>query len=525
MGWGRRALESVAWLSLAATLLVLGCGRSGKRPQVVVIGLDGATWEILQPWIDRGDLPTLAALQRESAWGELQSSVPFLSPPAWTTAVTGVNPGKHAIYDFERRLPQSIVIVNEDAKSRRAQPVWTMLQNHARRSLLLNIPMTDPPDEVLGLCVAGFPHLDKTGYTFPPELQQKLGDYPLDAMQMKLVPGTEDSLLAVYREALAARRRVAIDWLRNEPFDLFWMVFTDTDRIQHTFWVFMDPESPNYDPQRAARYGTAIHDYWVEQDRALGDVLAAVPAGATALVLSDHGFGPIRYDLKLQNLMRMPGSGMTAQEADGVYVLDPSDAARIYVARRGRDPGAVWSPAEARRVRDKLATLLRNTRDPRTGASVCERVMTNEDLFHGTYAEKGPDLVVLPAAGYFMTFGESNAVAGAPAIVPHGPLLSAWHRMNGIYAWKGPGIAPGRRDGDGEHVYSLLDVAPTVLYMLDEGIPYGLDGTLMRAVIDPALLAKRPPASAPALEEDIRERTPEELEQIKKLESLPYVGS
>ena len=409
MGRGGRFLAGAAWLSLAAALVLFGCAKQGKRPQVVVIGLDGATWEILQPWIDRGDLPTLAALQRESAWGELQSSVPFLSPPAWTTAVTGVNPGKHAIFDFERRLPQSIVIVNEDAKSRRAQPVWNVLQSHARRSLLMNIPMTDPPDEVLGLCVAGFPHLDKIGYTFPPDLQQKLGDYPLDALQMKLIPGTEDSLLALYREGLEARRRVAIDWLHNEPFDLFWMVFTDTDRIQHTFWVFMDPQSPNYDPQLAARYGNAIHDFWVEQDRALGDVLAAVPAGATVLVLSDHGFGPIRYDVKLQNLMRMPGSGMTAQEADGVYVLDPSDAARILIARRGRDPGAVWSPVEARRVRDKLATLLRNARDPRTGANVCERVWTNEELFHGTYAEKGPDLVVLPADGYFMTFGDSNA--------------------------------------------------------------------------------------------------------------------
>lgn len=510
-----------AALLAALALSGPGCGKGrGAGGRVVVIGLDGATWDLLQPWIDKGDLPVLDRMQREGAWGQMQSSVPYLSPPAWTTAVTGVNPGKHAIFDFQRRIPGQAVIVNETAKSRRAQPIWNMLRSSRKRVLIMNIPMTDPPDEVNGIFVAGFPHFDEVGFAYPPDYAAKLGDYELDHMEIKLPPGQEDSLLASYRRQQAQRRRIVLDWLKNEPFDLLWAVFTASDRIQHTFWMFGDPQNPNYDAARAERYGRAIHDLWVEQDRILGEILQALRESDTLLLLSDHGFGPLRYDLQVPQLMREPGSRLTEREASSVYAITPGDAARLYVARLGRDPVAPYAPEEARRVRDKLAGALREARDPATGARVLETVWTNEEVFHGTYAEKGPDLVALPREGYFVTFGE-NAPPQSSSVVPHGALLSGWHRMNGIYALRGPAVAPGERDGEASRLYSLLDVVPSVLYLLGESIPEGLDGRLMREVLDPQRLERDPPRATGPLEEDYRETTPEELENLK---SLPYVG-
>lgn len=501
-----------------------GCTGGDKAGgQVVVIGLDGATWELLQPWIDRGDLPTLARLQETCAWGELQSSVPYLSPPAWTTAVTGVNPGKHAIYDFQRRIPGQTTIVNETAKSRRAQPIWNMLRPSGKRVLLMNIPMTDPPDPVDGLFIAGFPHHDEVGYTYPPELETSLKSkgYELDQLEMRLIPGKEDSLLAAYHHMVEVRKKIVLDWIRNEPFDLMWIVFTETDRIQHTFWYFTDPENAHYEPQKVRKYASAIHDFWVVQDQALGEILDALGPDATTLVISDHGFGAMRYDLKVQNFLRRPGSGFTQREADGIYALDPADAARLFVSRRGRDPGARWSPVEARRVREKLVDALRTAVDPRTGKPICEAVWRNEEIFHGTYAEKGPDVVVLPAYGYFLVNGEMDPAQDSPILVAHGASLTAWHRMNGIYAMQGPGIRPGRRDGDAQRLFSLLDLVPTILYALGEPVPEGLDGELMRGVFDPAHLQQRPMQTCGPLEEDYREMTPEEMENLK---NLPYIG-
>jgi predicted AlkP superfamily phosphohydrolase/phosphomutase len=519
----RRWRGAILLAALAGVLLGgAGCGRrGGSAGRVVVIGLDGATWDLLQPWIDKGDLPTLARIQQNGAWGDMQSVVPYLSPSAWTSAVTGVNPGKHAIFDFQRRIPGEVVIVNETAKSRRAQPIWNMLRASKKRVLIMNIPMTDPPDEVNGLFIAGFPHPDQNDWTWPPDYQGKLGDYELDHMEIKLPPGQEDSLLATYARQQAERRRVVLGWLKDEPFDLLWAVFTASDRIQHTFWMFLDPLNPNYDPVRAQRFGGAIHDLWVEQDRILGEILQAARKTDTVLFLSDHGFGPLRYDVRVPQLMRAAGSRITPREAQAVYALAPGDAARLYVSRRGRDPGAQWSTDEAQRIRAKLADALRAARDPANGERVVETLWNNEDVFHGTYAEKGPDLIALAAQGYFLTFGE-NLPPDAPVIGAHGPLLSGWHRMNGIYALLGPGVAPGRRNGEGGRLYSLLDVVPSLLYAMGEPIPAGLDGQLMREVIDPARLEKHPPRATGPLEEDYRETTPEELENLK---NLPYVGN
>jgi predicted AlkP superfamily phosphohydrolase/phosphomutase len=521
-----RAALQLAQVALLGALLLTGAGpgcgpEAARREQVVVIGLDGATWTLLQPWIDRGDLPVLARLQREGAWGRMRSSIPYLSPPAWTTAVTGVNPGKHGIFDFQRRIPGQVVIVNETAKSRRAQPIWKMLQRLGRRSLILNIPMTDPPDEIDGLFVSGFPHSDEFGFAYPPELEASLGDYELDRLEMRLVAGREDSLLEMYARHRDARVRLTLDWLAQEPFDLLWVVFTGTDRIQHTFWKFTDPENPTYDPQQAARYGEAIHDFWVAQDRAIGEILGAVDEQATVFLVSDHGFGPMRYDLRLAQWLRAEDSGFTEEEALSIQALDPADAARVYVMRRGRDPGARWTPSEALRVRDRLAAGLRDARDPATGEKICEMVWTNEQVFSGTYAEKGPDIVALPAEGYFLTMGEAGDAASAPVVAPHGTTLSGWHLMDGIYVASGSQIAPGCRDGEANRLYALQDVVPTLLYLLGAPIPDGLDGRLMEALIDPQRLASEPPTRCEPFEEDFREETPEDL---RNLRNLPYIG-
>ncbi len=528
--WGVLAMDARQWTAaiggvLFLAILCAGCGGGGgAKGKVVVIGLDGATWELIQPWIDQGDLPTLARLQGEGAWGEMQSCVPYLSPPAWASAVTGVNPGKHNIYSFQRRLPGEVTFVNETAKSRRAQPIWNMLRPSKRRVLLLNIPMTDPPDEVDGYMVAGFPHQDKTGFTYPPELESELEGYELEELEIRLVPQREDSLLQMYHRHLRKRTEITLDWLKNEPFDLLWMVYTATDRIQHTFWTFNDPDNPHYDPRRVAIYGNAIHDFWVEQDRALGEVLAQIGPDVTTLILSDHGFGPMRYDLRVQDYLRRPGSSFLPNEADAVISLDRGDATRLFVLTAGRDPHAIWTRAEALRIRAKLVRELREARHPATGGRVCEEVWVNEEVFEGPYVEKGPDVVVLPEYGYFLTLGDPETAEPFTGPVPHSAALSGWHRMNGLYVATGPNIRPGRRSADGERLYSLMDVVPTVLYAMGEPIPEGLDGEIMRGIFQPSFMQDNPPLRSGPLPMDDRQLTQEEIDRLVELGSISYIG-
>ena len=219
------------------TLLLAGCS-SGPSPKLFVIGLDGATWDLIEPWIEAGELPNLKALRDESAWGTMNSVIPYLSPPAWTSAVTGVNPGRHGIYDFQRKIPDpdgAVRIVNETAKSRRSPPIWNMVRGSGLRVGIVNIPMTDPPDEVNGVMIGGMPHLDQDGYAYPDELEAEIeaDGYLTDAMSMKLPEGEEDAVFQQYWDTLQERWKLVRRLYTEAEYDLFWVVFTGTDRMQH----------------------------------------------------------------------------------------------------------------------------------------------------------------------------------------------------------------------------------------------------------------------------------------------------
>ncbi|NNE44180.1 MAG: hypothetical protein HKN12_08215, partial [Gemmatimonadetes bacterium] len=173
----RRRLFSVL-AATAAALLVAGCGGE-KPPRVLVIGLDGATFDKMDPLIEEGVLPNLAALRERGVSGVLESTLPSVSPPAWASAITGVNPGKHNIYDFYKMSLSTTQGVLNTSRDRGARPVWHFLNEDGYKTGIMNIPMTFPPDSVDGFFISGFPYGTETsGYTWPPELEAELQPYP-----------------------------------------------------------------------------------------------------------------------------------------------------------------------------------------------------------------------------------------------------------------------------------------------------------------------------------------------------------
>jgi predicted AlkP superfamily phosphohydrolase/phosphomutase len=521
----RRGLSRLVLLLLAGVLLALPVADCARKPpaKLVVIGLDGASWDLLEPWIQAGDLPNLKAFRDGASWGTMMSVVPYLSPTAWTSAVTGVNPGRHGIFDFQRRLPGQPAIVTETAKSRRSPPIWNLLRGSGKTVAIINIPMTDPPDEVDGVMVAGFPHLDKEGFAYPPALEArcKAMGYILDEMEMKLPAGEEESILAGYRAAREKRWELVKQLYAEKEYDLFWVVFTGVDRIQHLYWVFDDPKNPKYDPAKAARFAGTMRKYWMEQDKVLGEFFAAIRPGTTVLILSDHGFGPVRRELRVGNWLRSSASGFSSEQAADIFSLDPSDAARLYVRTPGRDPGGAGGasgPADVRATRDRLSTALLASRDPETGEKPVQTVYPAEQVFVGKYAEKGPDLTALPSNGYYLALGDLTAGFKLPNYGPLTSTLSGWHHMEGIFLLRGPQAA---LPGKATQVYNLLDVAPTCLYLLGRPLPEDFDGKIMETVLESGLLKKNPPVYKGLLNEEDRPLTPEEQ---KALKNLPYVG-
>ena len=129
-----------------------------KTPKALIVGLDSATFDLARPWIAGGKLPSLAALMENGAWGRLASVVPPITPPAWTSFMTGKNPGKHGIFHFLEASPGTYGFRYLNAGSRRAKTIWRILSDAGYTVGTINIPFTYPPEQLSGFQISGIGH-------------------------------------------------------------------------------------------------------------------------------------------------------------------------------------------------------------------------------------------------------------------------------------------------------------------------------------------------------------------------------
>jgi predicted AlkP superfamily phosphohydrolase/phosphomutase len=485
----------------------------------VVIGLDGATWDLLDPWIESGDLPNLAQLVESGAAGTLESVFPPMSPPAWTSAVTGKNPGEHGIFDFWIRPSESPTTVPATSRDRQAEAIWNILSRNGRRVGIINVPLTDPPDEVNGFMIAGFPHFDAEDYTYPPELQSRIGGYELDDFGEVLIDGQETLLRDRLVHKLDQRARVALSLMEEEEWDLFWVVFTGADKTQHFFWRFLDPEHPYYDENKAETLASTVHDFWQRVDGVVGRILQRVDDDTVVVVMSDHGFAPIYREIRLKNWMAKEGY-FDWQRGRVVAYYQGDFGGRIYLNVRGREPrGQVQPGAEYRRIRDQIARDLETMTDPETGVRPVTDIRFAEEVFSGPYMDQGPDILFSVRPGYFVVGGEGEPEAPVFGLPSYS--FSAYHRREGIVILSGDPI----RRGINLTAQRIEGITPTILYLLGEPIPADMDGGVFTEGLDALCLARHdirfeapraPVRATPETQQSMEERR-------RALGSVPYL--
>jgi predicted AlkP superfamily phosphohydrolase/phosphomutase len=489
-----RTHAAALFAAFAVGLVAAGCAGREHPPRVLVIGLDGATLDRMDPLMAEGLLPHLAALRARGAGGVLESTLPSVSPPAWATAITGVNPGKHNIYDFYRMAVSSTEGILNTSRDRRAHPVWRFLNGAGYRTGIMNIPMTFPPDSVDGFFISGFPYgANTTGYTWPAELEEELQPYPLDPFGEGIVAGSEqpflDQLVHTFDRHSAEAKRLLVE----EDWDLFWVVFTGIDKSQHFFWKFSDPEHPDYDAGLAEHFGPAIRDFYIRADRAVGEMLEIVGPETNVIVMSDHGMGPVYRELRMWNWLRQRGFFRPDTSGGGRHWLEAyppgpfADALRVSIA--GRDPNGQIPRGEASEVRERLVADLSALVDPVTGAKFVEKVWVREQLYDGPWVENAPDVVFLETRGGFAGRGTIEVgEAEHPLFGPASYSFSGYHRPEGFLIAAGPDFAtdPERR------TYSLLDIAPTIYWLFRLPMPSDLDGTVPAELVGGEALAARP---------------------------------
>ena len=535
-----------------------------EKRRVLIIGLDGATFDLLRPWMEEGRLPNLAAITRNGASGELQSTIPHNSPPAWTSFMTGKNPGKHGVYGFTVVKPrESYSIKISSGAIRRAETVWQILSAEGKRSIVFNVPMTYPPDPINGLVVTGIdtPGLDSE-FAYPPELRREIlnmfPEYILDVRSWAVTTAGERraKLLQDIMLMVEQKGKLALHWMERQPWDLFTIVFTATDRVQHFFWRYLDGSHPLYDPQEASLYQDAIFRVYQKIDETIDSMLALCDARTTVIVMSDHGFGPQYKLFRINEWLRANGFLQLRHASKATLIDAPlrsaqkhlyrglgatislirrllSDSAKdslkrlfprlrekvasqvlfslvdwsktrayhtaefpgsIRINLKGREMHGIVEPGdEYERLRQTIQSQLEKFRDPHTGQHIVERVFRREELYSGPYMDLAPDLIMHLAdqsytIDWYLPASDGQASAVIDKLTGRYAVNCGYHRMNGILIMSGRGVQKGALIEDAR----LVDITPTVLYLLGLSLPMDFDGRVLTEALTESFLQRSP---------------------------------
>jgi len=529
--------------------------------RVVIIGLDGATFDLIRPWAAEGKLPRLAQLLAEGSAGNLRSTTPPMSPPAWSSFMTGKNPGKHGIFDFTERKPGTYEIQFVSSRHRKAETIWKTLSRVGRRVCVIGVPTTYPVEAVNGVMISGFdaPTMNDKAI-HPPglyaEIKERVGEYIISPNVMKFVDDSQTDLaVEAMLQSIDRKADIARYLWKREPWDCFMVVFGETDKVVHHFWKYQDTGSPHYEPlPRDARFPEPVLAVYERLDATVGEFADLCEPDTTLMVVSDHGTGGssdkiiyVNSWLAEQGFLGFRGSGalgglhrlrrrLDALAAKGLgrakvwarrllspairknlryrtdglaprfesmlrfahidwkqtraYSEESSFYPGIWINLKGREPnGIVQAGAEYEALRDALIEALRGWRDPETGDAVVEHAWRREEIYHGPWVEKAPDLMIgwgLDRGYTYLSRPSYTSKGKQPiqrldrresGISKYMMSRSGSHRDHGVLMIKGSGATPGANLGEP----GIVDVAPTILSLLEVPIPEDMDG---RALIE-----------------------------------------
>ncbi|HKS43490.1 MAG TPA: alkaline phosphatase family protein [Blastocatellia bacterium] len=551
--------------------------------KLLVIGLDGASFNVLDPLIEKGYLPNLAKLIAGGARADLITTFPPITAVAWSSFMTGKNPGKHGIFEFVRLDHDSKRELAVNASFRQGRAIWDLLSDAGRRVIVHNFPCTYPPHDLNGLMIADFmTPKGKRDFTRPlsllSELEDKFGPYRLHLSQT-YAGGKAQGVLDELNDELEYKAKVTEYLMTEYEWDAFFQYFWGTDRIQHELWHIIDEEHPRHNPEEARQYKEKVYAYFNRVDEITGRLIELAGKDAMVWVASDHGFGPahkycsfniwllqegflklksdaltrlkkmmfslgITPEVAFKLIKKLPGSLRPARGASNqpgtskllsTFFLSFNDVdwtrtqafskgnyGQIYVNLKGREPNGVVSPQEYDAVCERIVERLKALKDPRTNEPWAGQVFRREQVYEGPRVADAPDVAFLPRDMRYLPLGNADFTSNKFMVDAFG--ISGCHRMEGVMIGNGAAVKPHSR----LKVASIYDVTPTMLYLLGEALPEDMDGRVLNEIISEEYLNSHPVRlTAQSNEEqtgEIEYSAEENEDVIERLKSLGYIG-
>jgi predicted AlkP superfamily phosphohydrolase/phosphomutase len=529
--------------------------------KVFVLGLDGATWDVLEPLVQEGALPNLRGLRERGGWGSLGSVFPPLSPVAWTSVMTGRNSGKHGIFEFVEHGHSPLAGRVNSSQAIRGDLMWEIAARYGKKAVVGGVPLSYPPrphSSFPGFFLGDF--LSPAGaadFTSDPKvfaaLEGEVGPYR--AWSTSIHDGGNEPAVLADLQAFLEQHLKTIRFLMDRcEWDLFLFDLMATDRVQHELWHVWDLTHPAAGgrERELAKLRRKLIEFWRTLDRGVGEIAEHLPPDTALLIISDHGFGPIEYYVNfnvwllqegylaledsayvrqkhwcykrgvtpewLYNVMRRLGLGSHRVSRFRGKQNGPLDrlAESVFLSRRHVN----WARTRAY-AQGNFGQIFLNIKgrqpngcvDPSDARSLLQDLKaalmviphpdTGAPLVQHVYEREelynGPYSILAPDLTVVLTDWRYRTI-GLHDFTTH-RVISPAFGPTGDHRLEGILIAAGsafRSDATADRA-SLLDIAPTVLHLLGLPIPGDVDGRVLSELLHPAHVATPLPSLIPAI--------------------------
>jgi predicted AlkP superfamily phosphohydrolase/phosphomutase len=505
-----------------------------KKLKLLILGLDGADFCSLRKWIDSGYMPALKSIIATGASATLQSTIPPMTAPAWTSFMTGKNPGNHGIFSFfnyEEGFENPKLNRLNDIK---AQKIWNYLNHNGFSAGVADLPMTYPPEPLHGIMVSNLLTSGNRGAsTYPEDLKDELVKNLGVSLKYAILDKLSQS--ASYLEHLIqsveVKKKIDLYLIDRYKLNCFITVYSHLDTLQHYFWRYFDASRVFHNKNRSRKFEKYFKSFFRKIDEAISESNQFVDEDGYIVVVSDHGFGPISrvaninrflFELGYLSLKRdtkRQGKDILPLKLDYRKLLNffskidifnikgklskelrekirkkvegsltplidfnnslaffghPMDQG-IFINKRHQSINN--SEKKYSEIREEIKSVLSSLKDPYHNVHVFENVYDREELYHGKYVNSAPDIIFKITAGYFCQSGitSKNIIEEQSKA-----FVSGSHRPKGIFVARGRNLSQGKKLSD----LNMIDVLPTVLSMLGSKIPEELEGHVARGIFE-----------------------------------------
>ena len=494
--------------------------------KIIILGLDGATWDVLNILVKKGSMPNLEFLIKNGSRGVLESTIPPVTGCSWLSLATGLNPGKTGVIDFlkfDKRFELRLV----NSLDFRDKAFWDLLSTNEKKCMVLDYPMLYPAYPINGVIVSSWGgRLDTFPKKVMEDIRRLVGKYDIFVRYYEEKYDDVDLFLHDLNKALDKKIKVTKFLLKRYNWDLCVNIIPFTDWIQHRMWHYIDNTHPLYSGENDGRLSSFV-DFWKRIDDLIGK---SINYGDYVFIVSDHGFGPQYGCFNLVKWLKMKGYLVRKRSfKSAAKLLLPNFAKRflatvlperikkktrkfittmadidlkkskvyvvghtipfgaIYINVKNRNPaGIVNKGHEYELLKKEIINSLLNLKDD-IGKDVKVTVFDVKEIYSGDKIELLPDIIFTINDWSCMIVKDFNAnflYKDTTYSFRH----TGSHRLNGIFLAYGPDV----KENFEIKNLKMFDIAPTILYMFNMSIPRDMDGKVIKSIFkENSELAKR----------------------------------